>query len=293
MTALLLALAAGFGVFYVFTAVAFGWRGVGFGPRVERVAPRRDRRAEFLAQAGLADVRLLDLTVVVLALGLFAGLVGWLVFAGPIPAVIAFTTGALAPVTAARNRRRARMGRAREAWPRMIEEIRLLTMSVGQSIPQALFTVGGRGPEEMRPAFDDAYREWLISTDFDRTVAVLKQRLADPTADATLETLLIAYEIGGTDVDQRLAALVEDRIQDLQGRKDATSKQAGVKFARWFVLGVPLAMALVGLSIGTGRNAYQSSLGQVAVVLGLGLMGLCWLWAGRLMRLPEEDRVFY
>ena len=67
----------------------------------------------------------------------------------------------------------------------MIEEIRILTGSRGRSIPQALFEVGRRGPVELRPAFAAAQREWLLSTDFDRTLKVLKDRLADPTAPAT------------------------------------------------------------------------------------------------------------
>lgn len=55
---------------------------------------------------------------------------------------------------------------------------------------------------------------------------------------------------------------------------------------------VPLGMALAGLSIGTGRAAYQTALGQLAVAGGLAVVAMCWLWAGRLMRLPEEERVF-
>jgi tight adherence protein B len=51
-------------------------------------------------------------------------------------------------------------------------------------------------------------------------------------------------------------------------------------------------MTLAGLSIGTGRAAYQTPVGQVLVVIGLAAMAGCWLWAGRLMRLPEEQRVF-
>ena len=69
-------------------------------------------------------------------------------------------------------------------------------------------------------------------------------------------------------------------------------KQAGVRFARRFVLIVPLGMALVGLSIGDGREAYQSGFGQFVVVLALGLVVACWVWAGRIMRLPDEERVF-
>jgi tight adherence protein B len=174
----------------------------------------------------------------------------------------------------------------------MIEEMRLLTGSLGRSVPQALFEVGRRGPAEMQPAFLAARREWMISTDFARTVTVLKQALADPTADAACETLLVAHEVGGSDLDRRLAALVEDRMQDLQGRKDARSKQAGVRFARRFVLLVPLGMALAGLSIGSGRQAYQTATGQLGVALGLVMIVVCWTWAGRLLKLPVEERVF-
>jgi tight adherence protein B len=174
----------------------------------------------------------------------------------------------------------------------MIEEVRLLTGSLGRSIPQAMFEVGRRAPTRMQPAFVAAEREWLITTDFTRTMALLKSRLADPTADATCETLLVAYEVGGTELDRRLGALIEDRVQDLRGRKDAQARQAGVRFARRFVLVVPLGMSLAGLSIATGRQAYRTPLGQVFVLAGLAAVASCWWWAGRLMRLPEEERVF-
>jgi tight adherence protein B len=132
----------------------------------------------------------------------------------------------------------------------------------------------------------------MISTDFERTLSVLKSRLADPTADATCETLLIAHELGGSDLDRRLTALIEDRILDAQGRKDARAKQAGVRFARRFVLLVPLGMALAGMSVGNGREAYKTASGQLLVVLGIGMVVACWLWSAQLMKLPEEQRVF-
>jgi tight adherence protein B len=152
--------------------------------------------------------------------------------------------------------------------------------------------VGRRAPDELRPAFVAAQREWLLSTDFTRTVQVLKARLADPTADAVCETLLVAQEVGGTDLDRRLEALIDDRVQDSQGRKDARAKQAGARFARRFVLIVPAGMALAGMSVGTGRSAYQTPTGQLLVVVAIGLVVVCWVWAGRIMVLPEEERVF-
>jgi tight adherence protein B len=243
-------------------------------------------------QAGLDQVRPAEFVTVMAALFVLGGGLAFVLFGGIVPALGAGGFAATAPAASYRQRRSRRLAEAREAWPRLIEEIRLLTGSLGRSVPQALLDVGRRGPVELRPAFAAAEREWLLSTDFARTTAVLKARLADPTADAACETLLVAHEIGGSEVDRRLAALVEDRIQDLQGRKDAQAKQAGVRFARRFVLLVPLGMALAGLSIGTGRAAYETALGQSLVVLGLAVVVAYWLWAGRLLRLPEEERVF-
>ena len=127
----------------------------------------------------------------------------------------------LVPPRLLSRRGAARRAAAMDAWPRLLEELRILTSSLGRSIPQALFEVGRRAPEELRPAFVAAHREWLLSTDFARTLQVLKAQLADPTADAVCETLLVAHEVGGTDLDRRLEALIDDRVQDAQGRKDA------------------------------------------------------------------------
>jgi tight adherence protein B len=174
----------------------------------------------------------------------------------------------------------------------MIEELRLQATTLGRSIPQALFDVGARAPVELRPAFAAAQREWLITTDFTRTLDVLKARLADPTADVACETLLIAHEVGGTDLGRRLQALAEDRQADVMSRKDARSKQAGVRFARRFVLIVPVGMALAGSMIGTGRAAYATPMGQVVVGAAVVMLVACWTWAGRFLRMPRTDRVF-
>ncbi|MEX1177431.1 MAG: hypothetical protein WEB09_03125 [Nitriliruptor sp.] len=290
--AIVLSLCAAYGVFLIYTSVALGWRGLGVSAATGRRRRDRFQLGEWLVQAGLEKVRPVEFLAVSVVLFVIGAVAGLALFAGPVAGLVIGGTAAAAPVLTARSRRQQRRERTRDAWPRMLEELRLQAISLGRSIPQALFSVGLRGPEELRPAFAAAQREWLISTDFDRTLEVLKAQLADPTADAVAETLLIAHEIGGTDVDRRLKALIEDRIQDLQGRKDARAKQAGARFARWFVLIVPIGMALVGLSIGEGRAAYASAGGQLAVIGALGLIALCWLWAGRLMQLPQEQRVF-
>jgi tight adherence protein B len=291
------AVAAGLGVFYLYTAVVLRWPGVGFGPRLGAVGagaagPRRHRGREWLAQAGLAEVPPAEFSAVIAGLAAFGALLGYLLFGAVLPAAVLGGFAGSAPLASYRQRRHRLRRKAQESWPRLIEEIRILTSSAGRSIPQAVFEVGRSGPDELRPAFAAAQREWLLSTDFARTLAVLKTRLADPTVDATCETLLIAHEIGGADLDHRLAALAEDRRLDSRERKDAHAQQAGARLARWFVLIVPLGMAGVGLTVGQGREAYATPLGQVLVVVALAMIVACWIWASLIMRLPAEQRVF-
>ncbi len=293
MALLVLPVIAAAGVYYLYTALVFDWRGLGLAPAVRRGTHRSKGIDEWLVQAGLGDIRVRDFVAVMLALFAVGTAVIYAVFGAIVPALAVGTFAATFPLASYRLRRTNRRASAQDAWPRLIEEIRILTASLGRSIPQALFEVGRRAPDEMRPAFEAAHREWLISTDFERTLVVLKSGLADPTADATCETLLVAHTVGGSDLDRRLEALAADRIQDTQGRKDARARQAGARFARRFVLFVPFGMAIAGMSVGDGREAFRSASGQLLTLLAVLLVIACWAWAGRILRVPEEERVFF
>ncbi len=293
---LAVALTGASGVFLLYTSIAFGWRGFGAVTGADRGRSTQRLRAtaeQWLAQAGLEGVGPGEFATVMATLFVVAAGLTFVALGAALPALAVGSFAATYPVASYRARRQRRRARAAENWPRMIEEMALLAGSLGRSVPQALFEVGRSAPEEMRPAFAAAHRQWLISTDFERSVAVLKAGLADATADAACETLLVAHVVGGTDVQRRLTALVEDRVADLQGRKDARARQAGARFARRFVLLVPVGMALVGLSIAGGHDAYRSASGQLAAVAAIGMVIGCWLWSGRIMRLPEEERVFH
>jgi tight adherence protein B len=292
VTPAVIAAVAATGVYLLYTELGLGRRGLRRSPSPIRTRGRRVGR-EWLVQAGLVDVRMGEFLGVMAALFVGGAALGFAIFGGPVPALAIGGFAGSFPAASSKARRTARRATAQDAWPRMLEEIRIQTSALGRSIPQALFEVGRRAPVELQSAFEAAHREWLISTDFERTLVVLKAHLADPTADATCETLLIAHDLGGSDLERRLEALIEDRVLDTQGRKDARAKQAGVRFARRFVLLVPLGMAVAGMSVGTGRDAYQTAQGQALVVAAVSMVVACWLWAGRLMKLPEEERVFF
>jgi tight adherence protein B len=287
------ALVAGYGVYLLYTAVVLRWRGIGVAPGMDAHRQAGRSWTTWLAQAGIVGARPAEVVAVMAAVAAAAFVVGWSVFGAAAPAAAIGGVGGLAPVGVYRARRAGLRRAARQAWPRLIEDVRVQTGSLGRSIPNALLDAGRRAPvPSMRTVFEAAHREWLLSTDLERTVTAIKTGLGDATADTTCETLLVAHEVGGTDLDRRLAALADDRAADLESRKDAEARQAGARFARWFVLIVPAGMALVGLSIGDGRAAYRSSTGQLAVLAAVAITAACWAWASAIMRLPDEDRVF-
>jgi phosphate/sulfate permease len=56
----------------------------------------------------------------------------------------------------------------------------------------------------------------------------------------------------------------------------------------------PATGPLSFLRSGLGRRAaYATAAGQVGVLLAVLMVIGCWLWSGRIMRLPEEERVFH
>ena len=289
MIPLVLAVVAAYGMHLAYSAVVFRWDGIQPGPS----NPERKRvQLDLVAKLGLGDFDPRALIAAIAVLTLLGFTFGLLLFGTIIPALLIALFASTVPIGVARGRFQRELDAAQQEWPSIIEEIRLLTGSLGRSIPQATFEVGLRTTGRLQPAFEEAHREWLISTDFARSLSVLKSALNHNTADVVAETLLTAHELGGGEVGNRLGALAQDRLTDLQHRRDAVARQAGVRFARWFTLFVPLGMAFVGLSIGEGRAAYSDPLGIALVVVALLLTLLCWLWAGVIMKLPQEGRVF-
>lgn len=292
MIALASGVAAAYGTFLLYTAVALRWSGLRPAPQANRPARTTARLAVLLADLGLTGDRRRATLATSAALGAVAGALASAVFGLGPAAALAAALGGVAPPFGARARRRRRRTAALDAWPGLIEELRVRITASGRSVPQALFDVGARAPDELRPAFAEARREWLLSADLDRATAVLRRRLADATTDVVCETLLVAHDVGGADLDRRLVALGADRLADRESRRDAEAKQAGARFARRFVLLVPAGMALAGLGIGNGRAAYETGQGQVLATAAVAVIALCWMWAGRTMALPADRRVF-
>ena len=181
MIALLLAIVAGYGVHLVYSSVAFGWDGLQPGPPAPET--NASGKSHFIEDLGLGEFDARSLVAAIAVLALMGFTFGIVLFNGIIAGVLLGMFAATVPVGVARIRHEQTINLAHQEWPSLIEEIRLLTGSLGRSIPQATFEVGLRSGDGLRPAFEEAHREWTISTDFNRSMRVLKAQLAHNTAD--------------------------------------------------------------------------------------------------------------
>ena len=196
MVGVVLAVMAAYGVHLAYSAAAFQWTGVRPGPRPVRRRPRRSAQA-WLVQAGLEEVTPRTFVGVVGVMATLGAAVGYVLFGTPLPTLVAAALVGTTPITAYRRRREVRRSASQDAWPRLIEEVRVLASSAGRSIPHALFEAGRHTPPALRSAFEAAEREWGLSTDFARTLDLLKQRLSDPTAGPLSRVPGVAAACGG------------------------------------------------------------------------------------------------
>jgi len=215
-----------------------------------------------------------------------AAALSWLLFGAPILAAVAAAGAVLIPRALARREGRRRADRLVAAWPRLLDEARVLCGPGGLSLPQSLFTAGRSAPLELGWAWGSAERTWRLSADLPRALRVVEQELQDPTTDLVCATLEVIHEGGGPAQVEQLARLARDRRRDAAARHTAESELAGARFSRRFVLIVPLGMALAGQSVGTGRDAFQSPAGQLAALVAVLVTAACWVWSGRLLDLP-------
>src|SRR5262245_15696947 len=115
-------LAAGLGVYYLYTALALGWRGAAPAPPLTSARRSPSHGRDWLARAGLAGMAPREFVGATLVVALVGGLFGFLLFGGVVPALVCATFAGALPIASARRRRTARREQAQEAWPRLIEE---------------------------------------------------------------------------------------------------------------------------------------------------------------------------
>jgi tight adherence protein B len=122
---------------------------------------------------------------------------------------------------------------------------------------------------------------------------MVKDDLADPTADRIIEVLILAYERGGTVVPEILEDLAEATTRDLWTLEQIRTEALEQKINSRVVFVLPwLVLVTMTARSGAFREFYSSSAGLLVVAIG-GVMSLVGVGvASRLGAQPSEARVF-
>jgi tight adherence protein B len=189
------------------------------------------------------------------------------------------------------RKRSQRLARVQEAWPDGLRDL-LSSVRSGASLTSAIENLASFGPEPLREAFQgfDVYSRSLGVVP---ALELVKDDIADPTADRIIEVLILAYERGGSVVPEILADLADATTRDLwtmeQVRTEALEQKINSRVV--FVLPWVVLVAMTARS-GAFRDFYATSTGLLVVAVGglLSLIGVAT--ASRLGAQPSETRVF-
>lgn len=277
----LLGLLLGMGLLLVWSAFAL--------PRRTR-EPRPGRVRLALDRAGLSQVGEAGFVALCVACALIA-LVVMLAVTGTAPVALCFAAWAgylPAAVVVGRGRRRQR--ELAEVWPEAVDHL-ASGVRAGLALPDAVAGLAVRGPEPLRPAFEQFALDYRTSGRFPDALDLLKARLADPVGDRVVESLRLAREVGGGELGRLLRTLSAYLREDLRTRSELESRQA------WTVNGARLAVAapwlvLLTMSFQSGVvQRYASPGGVLVLVVGALTCLVAYRLMMRIGRLPAEQRV--
>lgn len=260
-----------------------------------RTGPRppsrwRERTQDLLVRAGAPGVspgRLVTASTTLAAVVLLFTLGA--TASPPIAACFALIAAGV-PGMVVKARARRRQVELRSVWPEVVDDL-ISAVRAGLSLPEALISLGERGPVELRPQFRRFADDYRVTGRFAESLDRLKAHLADPVADRIIEALRITREVGGSDLVRLLRTLGRLLREDLRTRGELEARQS------WTVGGARLATAApwAVLLLLSGRPetaaAFNTGLGVLVLASGAAVSGVAYALMVRLGRLPEEARV--
>lgn len=210
-----------------------------------------------------------------------------LVVVSLVPAVVVATL----PRAYYQRTRAQRLARVQEAWPDGLRDI-LSSVRSGSALPSAIEHLASFGPEPLREAFQgfDVYSRSLGVVP---ALELVKQDLADPTADRVIEVLILAHERGGAVVPAILEDLAEATTKDMWTMEQVRSEALEQKINSRVVFVLPwLVLVAMTARSGAFREFYSSPAGLLVVGIG-GVMSLVGIAVtSRLGAQQAEPRVF-
>lgn len=243
----------------------------------------------WLDECGLARIPIgaIALTLLVVAL-VVAGIVAF-VLPIPVLAPLAGLAGIAIPVAALDASRTRRRTVAESTWPDIIDAVRMAIRS-GVPLHDALATAESQVPRDWRASWNRAVVDLARGTSIHAALTALRAERAEPIADRVCETIIIAEEMGGTELPRVLEELARSVRDDVRLRREATARQSWVRHAARLGAIAPWAVVVMLGSRTENREAFASPAGTALLVGCAGATVVAYIVMTALGRLPESTR---
>ena len=266
------------------------WQGFTAGPPKPRRHVRTERLRDELAQAGLSSISPNQLIALQFLSAFVVFLLGIVLTRSLSVSLIFALFASTAPRLMVTRLRHKRQSDLRELWPEVVDN---LTSGVraGLSLPEALSSIGVRGPEQLREPFKQFGTDYRTTGKFNDSLDRLKAALADPVGDRVCESMRVAREVGGTDLGRLLTTLSSFLRDDARTRSELMARQSwSVNAARMAVCAPWLVLVLLATQQAT-LTAYDTPAGTLILIIGAALSLTAYRLMIRIGRLPEDKRV--
>lgn len=162
----------------------------------------------------------------------------------------------------------------------------------GLSLTEALIGLQVRGPQIVRPLFQEFENSIRSGVSFESALSELHNKFKSASADQFFEALILAKSLGGSELLHLLRQLATFTRQDLALRNEIAAKQGWVKNSAHISALAPwLLLLLLSVQPSTAQS-YSTTSGITVLVAGALFTAIAYLWMARLSRLPEPQRVF-
>ena len=243
----------------------------------------------WLDECGLAGVPTGVVATGLVACGIVIG--GAVAIAVPIPvlaplAAVAGIAVPLAALDASRSRRRVL---AESRWPDILDSIRMALRS-GVPLHAALDAADQQLPSEWRESWRAAIAGLANGASVPSAIRELQRQRADPLTDRVGESIIVAHEMGGTELPRVLEELGRGIRDELRVRREATARQSWVRHAARLGSAAPWLVVIMLGSRPENRAAFSSAAGVSLLVACAGATIVAFTVMTAMGKLPETRR---
>lgn len=203
--------------------------------------------------------------------------------------LLGFLLATTTPVVLSYNRKLKTVESRRQLWPVVIDQL-VSAIRAGIDLPVALSQLANRGPKGLQSDFQYFKESYQLTGDFELSLNVLKDRLADPVADRIIESLKIARTVGGNDIGNLLRKLARFVRADLQIRGEIKARQSWTETGAKVAVCAPWVVLLLLSSRSGGLQAFNTASGALLLFAGALILLGAYLLMKKLGALRTEKR---